>query len=304
MTGGALAGILLVGVLLPREAAAQLHYPPSVYSSSWACHAQCDLPAEYALSEILFPGSATSSISRMYAGMGYNLGGVAESTLVHGEFDAYSYSAAFTDANVGANWVNAKADGQLFDTVVVTGGAGGGQFHLPIHVTGNVLISWSTPALHPYPGASARYGITCAVGEPGTGTYIDCPDPEIVWDQSGAIDQVVELVWGFTAGTLRNFDLRPSLSTEAGSVVGFATGTVTGTAEVTLVRRLPSGVRDPRAGSHDHLGFGLRLPDCARAARRAPRRRRVRGPGRDQPRLPCSSQSAQSGDSTRSFVSS
>jgi hypothetical protein len=236
MTRQVFFGILLaaapVDVLLPRDAAAQAHYPPSVYSSSWACHGPCDLSSEYALSDQAFPGPVTTSISRHYPGTGYDFGGVAESTLVHGRHDAYAYAAGFTD--VGQNWVNAKAEGQLFDTVVVTGGTGTAVFHLPIHVTGSVDVSWTVPELHGYPGASARYGITCAVGQPFSGIFIDCPDPEIVWEASAGVDQVIELVWSFEFGAQRNFDLRPSLSTEAGSAAGFSGGVVTGSAEAAL----------------------------------------------------------------------
>ena len=192
----------------------------------------CDVLEEYAPSGIEFPGPATSSISRNYTAEGYNFGVVVESTLVHGAHDGYAYAAGFTA--LAQNAATAQANGQLFDTLIMTGGAGAARLHLPIRLTGDVEVTRSAPALYPDPGAEVSYRIVCAAAEPGSPVPADCPDPEIHWDASTSVDEVVEVVFAFNFGAQMVIDLRPSLSASVLASGALAVGSLTGTAEATL----------------------------------------------------------------------
>lgn len=235
----ALFGLLLLSAaLLPaRVVRATEQYPPYVLSASRACRGDCFGAIDE--SGLQLPGPAVTSIGRLYTGEGYNLSGEAAASLIHGEFSARAYSAGFSVIYpFASNAVSSGGSGQLFDTLIVTGGTGTALFHLPIRVSGGVIVQWSASSnyIPPYPPAQSTFFLSCGVNDPANPAQpVGCDDPEIIWLATTSVDEVVELVWSFTFGAESLIDLRPSVSANFGPTASQAGGQMTGTAAATLV---------------------------------------------------------------------
>jgi hypothetical protein len=168
--------------------------------------------------------------------MGLDFDAVGESTLVHGTFEHFAYSEGSTTQP--STSTSGQASGQLVDILTVTGGTGGGRFHLPVRVRGDVVATGSVPVGYSGTPAGVTYKIVCKnVIESGS-PFLPVPctvSEELRWTASAAVDRVIELEWTFFHfGAQMTIDLQPILSAVTGSTGALQAGTVTGTAGALL----------------------------------------------------------------------
>ncbi len=214
-------------------------YGALVASYSSACTDSC-------LNADSSPGShpAVSSASSSFPiGYGYNLGASSTLGIDVGYFGSATHvggSMLILPASSFSATASSGAD--VFDCLTFSGYVGAGTAHIPIHLTGHTLISWSTDgAFIPSEGTNRTFSrliIGCAAYSYGTSTLIDCPNSDSTFQVGQDIDTTVELVFAFTFGDPTTIQFGPHLSAGLGYGSNGGEGTLQGMVDLDLEAEL------------------------------------------------------------------
>jgi hypothetical protein len=231
----------LVALAEPAAAATDPNCPygASVTSYSSACAGSC-LDTESS------PAShpAVSSVSNSYPdGYGYNLGASSALAIDVGYFGSATHVGGSMPILPASSFsATASSGADVFDCLTFSGYVGAGTAHIPIHLTGNTLISWSTTGgFTPTEGTNrpfSRLMVNCATYSYGTSTLIDCPDSDSIYQAGQDIDTTVELVFTFAFGDPTTIQFGPHLSAGLGYDANGGEGTLQGMVDLDLEAQL------------------------------------------------------------------
>jgi hypothetical protein len=204
---------------------------------------------------------AHSSASYQAVAPGLNVGTTGAVTIGFGGFvaDAYAAGTMAIRASASNNGL-ARIRGDVADCLLVGGYAGAGVLHIPVHVTGGVIATWSTtPEYEPTPGAEFAggvFGLSCLAG---IGVQaISCTGDSFVWSDSAAVDDTLEFVLPIPFGTSVSLFTRTSLTASMGYSANGSEGELGATADASLV-----GALEPAYVVDD---LGAPLPNATIAA--------------------------------------
>jgi hypothetical protein len=188
-------GWLLLAAPAPACYPPQLPFP-FARSNSRVCLAGSCLDA---YSDYMDPTRpAVSQRSTSFAYTGVSLAANSALAIDNGYFSGDVYSGGYSEiqlySTIGAG---ASVSGELHECFTVTGSSGTGRLHLPLHLTGGILVSWTiageyqlNPVHHPQ---MVDVRIICAQA----GALSDCNDPFYRFFESHDLDEELELVLDF-----------------------------------------------------------------------------------------------------------
>lgn len=210
---------LVVAILLGGAVAeAQVCYPPAAHSVSYVCHqGDCVNSGD----QVGSPAVSSRSNAYVYStsSLSYNFGADAALAMDFAEFDLSLYSGGSSDVYFfESNGVGSSVSGTLFDCITIDGYAGGGILHIPFHVTGQRMMSWSAGGtfVPAQPLAGASFGINCGPVPVGVPTPLPCDDPGFAYSDDGPIDELIDLSFPFAFGQQISLSLGPGASTGVG----------------------------------------------------------------------------------------
>jgi hypothetical protein len=177
-----------------------------------ACYPGLDSPFVRSSSQVCLLGSclddstdyldptrpAMSQRSNSYAATGISLAADSRLSIDNGYWSGrvYSggYSAIFPTVTYGAG---ARAWGELHECLTVSGGSGVGRLHLPLHLTGGILVSWTIAGAYQLPPNAHPQIVDVRIICAQAGALSDCNDPFYRFFESHVLDEQLELILDF-----------------------------------------------------------------------------------------------------------
>jgi hypothetical protein len=205
-----------------------------------------------------------SSVSRTYPQPNFNVGVSAGVEIDNGYWRSTTeVGGEISISGQTSSGGSATITGDVYDCLVMGGGAGTGRLHVPVHLRGVVTVNWAVGGGYVgAPGtkfAGATFLLDCA---PSLGfQLVPCDDPSLTFDAAPllqTIDENVELVFSFAFGSPIEFHYGPRLSAGLGYAANGSDGTLVGEARIDLDGSLgPAYVTDD---------FGTVIPDATISA--------------------------------------
>jgi hypothetical protein len=208
-------------------AAASAQSCPAPYASSWSRICGGGVCVDGPLPVTGHP--AWSTLARHFVvNLSYDLDAASSMLVDYGYFETSAHGTGYTQITSTSNGLGGQTRGLVQDCATVTGGSGAGFLHLPIHVTGEAMVSSLIEGAYVPPPdflpAGVQLDISCGVVNVGSVVSTPCDGLHYVWDEPTEIDLPVELVWGLTFGQPFSFLLTFSLSGSIGYVANGSTG--------------------------------------------------------------------------------
>jgi hypothetical protein len=249
-TRRALLGMILIGVASPTNA--QTCDPASATSLSQVCG-----PAPFCFdsgAQAPHAPPVSSTVAHTFSEQTISFFETTGMGVVNiGSFGATTHVSGNTIIDAAARGAGAGVTGVFTDCATASGYSGAGILHIPIHLTGSRMLTYTPAGYVPPPPPSpppsrAQLRILCAAGTAGSGVPTPCADPTIDWTESGDVDTTVELVFGFSFEQPVVFQFSPQLSAsvgDPGTGVPGGPGILSGDADVTLAGTLlPAYITD------------------------------------------------------------
>lgn len=233
--------VLLSGWMLGLPAPSRACYPgtldfPFVRSSSQVCLLGACLDAYTDYMDPTRP--AVSQRSNSYFTPGISL--AADSTLAidNGYWSGRVYSGGYSAIfSVATYYAAARAWGELHECLTVSGGSGVGRLHLPLHLTGGILVSWTIAGAYQLPPNAQPQLVDVRIICGQFGAVSDCNDPFYRFFESHVLDEQLELVLDFVFDQTFYLAIESSLALSYGVPANGEEGQLSGMVEGEVLGR-------------------------------------------------------------------
>lgn len=231
----------LCGLLLGLPAPAQACYPgtldfPFVRSSTRACViGNCnDVYTDY-----LDPTRpAVSQSGNSYGIVGTSISAGSRLAIDNGYFFGVASSGGYSQIHaISTYYASARALGELHECLTVSGGAGAGRLHLPLHLTGAIQAGWAITGSYQLPPNVEPQTVDVHVLCGQVGALGDCNDPYFRFHESHVLDEQLELTVEFAFDQKFYLVIESRVQLSYGVPANGETGALTGMVEGKVLGR-------------------------------------------------------------------